>query len=152
PGQFHANVRERRPVRIENSFEGMAEPSHHFTRITVASAFQEQADSGAHSPFSRYIAQGDIAVGELAPVAFLIPDRIVFICEQGKMLNFRQYLSVRPARSFGNQLSDQLVRPFLRGHQEAHSTTGDARLLSARSRRLHLALTAHIRSPGNWLA
>ncbi len=78
-----------------------------------------QADSRTQLPFSRYIAQSDIAVGKIAPVAFVIPNRIAFVRERGQLLNFGYYISVRPACSFGNQVSDQLVRPFLRGHMES---------------------------------
>jgi hypothetical protein len=47
------------------------------------------------------------------------PNLVTFIRERRQLLNFGYYISVRPARSLGNQVSDQLVRLFLRGHMES---------------------------------
>ena len=111
-GQLNANVGERGPVGIKNALRGMTKRPHHLPRIAVTGALQEQADSRTQLPFSRYVTQGDIAVGKIAPVALVAPDRIAFIGERGQLLNFGYDISVRPARSLGNQVSDQLVRLF----------------------------------------
>ena len=82
-GQLDANIGEPGPIRIENAFAGMAKAPHDLARVAVAGALQQQAHGGAQSPFSRDFAQRQIAVGNIQPVGFVIPGRIVLIRERG---------------------------------------------------------------------